>query len=736
MKRLLVGGALAVLSVTGCGDDSGGALDAAMDAPLDTMGDAAGDGGTGALEWTPCGDGRAECASLVVPIDHEAPDGDTLTLPLVRLPALSPSQRIGVLFYAPGGPGSSGVTDVSELPTRLFPGMGEVFRRFDVVGMDMRGTAGSDPAIHCVDPLTLARFSADLESAADDMAVSALLSSAIAGCASMTGDLSHFGTADSARDIDVLREALGEEQLSIVGESYGTWTTTAYATLFPSRVRAAVLASAMPATHDLFERRIDQARGAEAALSGFFDWCDANAACAFRPTMGTTREAFDALVSNIRVAPLESPSGTGTLDRPALELWVSQFFKTPNYLDMATALAAAASGNPNPLLTQLASIEARVFSYAESLLVITSLDTTHAPGATFADWRTARAAAVADLPSYGPLFGERDQQVLFALAFDVEPAERFAAEAIPDAPPFYMVANDLDPATPEEGSLTLRSTLDNDTILLETHIAGHLSLQLPCALSRTQAYLLDPAAVAAGPAMDSCPAIVSDETVIGTVSAAFSWSRDDNRNGESVLGDLVADVVRASATTQIGIVNGGGIRNGIPASSVLPADTALRRPDAGYAAGPPYDVVVEDARAMFPFGNRIVSFMITGEELWDLLEHGLSTYDGSTGQGEFFQVSGISITFDPSAAAGARVQTLALEGGETIPNDASASYSIAIPDYVWYGGNGYEAFVAGGAEAPTAGDTIDDAFIEYFQDESLTPATDIDPPSLGRIVAL
>ncbi len=197
------------------------------------------------LDWQPC-EGGFECAQLVVPFDYARPDGRRFTLPVIKRPAADPSRRIGELVINPGGPGASGVQYAlsarSEFPAALLA-------RFDIVGFDPRGVGGSQPALNCMTGPQLDKFFAT----DDEPSTAAQLASLIAqsklfaaDCqANSAGLLPYVGSQNAARDMDVLRAALGESKLTYLGKSYGTYLGAWYAQLFPRRVRALVLDGAV-----------------------------------------------------------------------------------------------------------------------------------------------------------------------------------------------------------------------------------------------------------------------------------------------------------------------------------------------------------------------------------------------------------------------------------------------------------------------------------------------------------
>ncbi|MGH3236619.1 MAG: alpha/beta fold hydrolase, partial [Streptosporangiaceae bacterium] len=197
------------------------------------------------LDWRPCDNGF-ECARLLVPFDYARPGGRQFSLPVIKLPAAEPSRRIGALVVNPGGPGGSGV-QYARGARGEFPSA--VLARFDIVGFDPRGVAASEPALTCMTGPQL-----DTYLATDDMPANAAQLAEIvaqsklyaARCAQNSAALlPYVGTQNAARDMDVLRAALGESRLSYLGKSYGTYLGAWYAQLFPHRVRALVLDGAV-----------------------------------------------------------------------------------------------------------------------------------------------------------------------------------------------------------------------------------------------------------------------------------------------------------------------------------------------------------------------------------------------------------------------------------------------------------------------------------------------------------
>jgi pimeloyl-ACP methyl ester carboxylesterase len=177
------------------------------------------------LRWADCGDGF-QCATAKVPLDYDHPTAQRISLSLIRLPAGDPAHKIGSLFLNPGGPGGSGVDFVRAAGSFLFSD--EVRSRFDLVGFDPRGIIGSTP-LRCFDTFdqslaATAPFPFPVTRAEEQTWIGFDRQLA-AACAQHGGAIqNHMATADVARDLDLLRRAVGDRKLTYVGYSYGsTW---------------------------------------------------------------------------------------------------------------------------------------------------------------------------------------------------------------------------------------------------------------------------------------------------------------------------------------------------------------------------------------------------------------------------------------------------------------------------------------------------------------------------------
>jgi 5'-nucleotidase len=211
---------------------------------------------------------------------------------------------------------------------------------------------------------------------------------------------------------------------------------------------------------------------------------------------------------------------------------------------------------------------------------------------------------------------------------------------------------------------------------------------------------------------------VSYDEVIGVATDAVVQGSQDARLREVATGDLVADALRTHYGTELAFVNGGGVGPSLP-GGYAPADTTLRRPQNGYTAGPPYDLVVGDAYTLAPFSNLVVTRTVTGAQLWAMLENGFSVLP--VAHGRFPQISGFRVVYDVELPAGARVVSVTLDGGAPIVADAT-TYTIALPDFLNNGGDFYSMLNDG---TGTLRDLMPAVVAEYIATAgTITPTTD------------
>lgn len=399
--------------------------------------------GAPALAWSSCGD--AECATLAVPLDHDDPDGPTVDLAVLRLPARG--DRIGSLLVNFGGPGSSAVATA--------PGFGwpdEVRDRFDVVAVDPRGVGGSTPLDCGVPASELYAVDHSVEDAADRQALLAVSKAFAADCERERAELlPHLGTRDVARDLDLVRAALGDEQVSYLGYSYGTALGQVYAELFPGRVRAMVLDGIVDPAVGGMDVALQQAAGFEVALARWAAACDARSTCPGADPVGAVDRALAAAESGVPAGDRTLGPGQATVGM-AMALYSEALWPT---LDVA--VGGVLDGDGAALLA-LADQYATLVDFS-AYFAVSCLDST---------WPSDvddHLTAAADAGIVSPRFGEAlVNDYLRCTVWPVAP-EPLGGVGAEGAPPVLLVSTTGDPATPHEGALAVAGRLAGAALL-------------------------------------------------------------------------------------------------------------------------------------------------------------------------------------------------------------------------------------------------------------------------------
>jgi pimeloyl-ACP methyl ester carboxylesterase len=450
------------------------------------------------VSWSDCG-GGFECGSVDVPRDYADPLGPVVRLALIRLEASDPTHRIGSLVVNPGGPGESGIDFVRQAATAIFSP--EIRARFDIVGFDPRGVGSSTP-VHCLD--TLDHFVPQDATAATPAGLADLLGGAKAfaqQCGQRNADLlPHLATADVARDLEQIRAAVGDEQLTYLGFSYGTLIGEDYASLFPAHVRALALDGVVDPSLGEAAVREDQAVAFEGSLDRFLADCAAHPSCAFY-SGGHPGAAFDALMRQIERHPMATPRLTNREPVGPTQAWdaVTQaLYARASWPVLAEALAQAQEGDGSLLLLMGDPLRGRNSDGSYSNL-IDAYD-----AVTCLDWPSPRDPAAysamasrftAAAPRVGRLLAFNDVECAY---WPVPPARVPAPVAAPGAPPIVLVGSTGDPATPYAWAQAVARQLSS-AVLVTRVGEGHTGyLVSACVRDAIDAYLLDRSVPAVG----------------------------------------------------------------------------------------------------------------------------------------------------------------------------------------------------------------------------------------------
>lgn len=436
---------------------------------------------TGPLTWLSAGGN--ESASVTVPLDYANPSAGTIRLAVVRHRLDDPSQRIGTLFLNPGGPGGSGVEMLSGADGLLPP---EIASRFDLVSWDPRGV-GFSRGVTCPDTATISKVQAldPTPTTPDGIAqYRTVFDQVVAECQSASGDLlPYLSEANTARDMDAIRAAMGESSISYWGWSYGTYLGYLYATMFPTRLRAAILDGPVDPTLDLQGRDDGQARGFQAALDHVLALCAAAKDCPFR-NGGNPAKAYAELMARLDRQPIAA--GSEQLGPGEATTGILAYLYGDDAQGLMQAMADTQRGDGSALMDMADRYYAQV--QLGSYLATSCLDVAHLPSPAAIETAYAKARVVA------PEFAG---QVVLTDAYGCldwpVPASPVKVGAPPQGlPPVLILASSHDPATPPFMAQPLADALGTGVVLTRDglgHTTGGAMLANPCLRDAAAAYL-------------------------------------------------------------------------------------------------------------------------------------------------------------------------------------------------------------------------------------------------------
>jgi pimeloyl-ACP methyl ester carboxylesterase len=449
-------------------------------------------GSSGKLDWGRCrataeapAPGRGwQCATLQVPLDWAKPDGETIGLALIRAKATG-DNRIGSLLFNFGGPGGSGVSMMPSYADTV----SSLRERYDLVSWDPRGV-GSSKGIRCrSDEEIQAAEAVDAspDTPAEEAAYFKDAASFGQGCEKAAVKLmAHVSTTDTARDMDRLRQVLGDAKMHYFGISYGTELGGVYAHLFPKRVGRLVLDAVVDPAADTVGHAENQTRGFQRALNGYLESTGQN------PEQGTRKIAD--MLEQMDADPLPASSGRELTQSLAVTGIVVSLYSKTAWPGLTSALKAAEDGDGSELLA-LANLynerdaSGRYGTTTHSQRVISCLDDKRRP--TAQETKRLLPAFEKISPVFGPFLGWDTA----GWCHDWPVAGQYESPEVsaPGAAPILVVGNTGDPATPYEGARRMADELGEGVgVMLTWKGEGHgaYGSGSDCVDSAVNAYLL------------------------------------------------------------------------------------------------------------------------------------------------------------------------------------------------------------------------------------------------------
>ncbi|NYD22210.1 alpha/beta hydrolase [Kineococcus aurantiacus] len=417
------------------------------------------------LQWVDCS-GGFECTRLTVPVDYADPAGATASLAVVRTrTAAEGEDRLGSLVLNPGGPGASGVEYARAARTVVSQ---DVRDHFDVVGLDPRGVGESDP-LRCLRDRQVDRFLATdptPDDPAEVQALSARTTELGRGCAASGELAAHVDTLSAAKDLDVLRAALGDDKLNYLGKSYGTYLGAWYAEQFPQRVGRFVLDGAIDPALSSEQLNAGQAAGFEVALRSYVRDCQSGRNCPLTGGVDDGVAQVRRFLEGLDAEPL--PTGTGRpLGQGLGYLAVANPLYAPQlWPQLSKALKAAFAGDGSVMLAQA---DAYTHRSADGRYADNSATVIYAVNCLDRDDDESEpqvAAAVEefarDAPTFGPYLAWGG---LACTNWPVAPVGQVRPVHAQGAGPIVVVGTTRDPATPYAWARSLAGELSSGRLL-------------------------------------------------------------------------------------------------------------------------------------------------------------------------------------------------------------------------------------------------------------------------------
>ncbi|MFJ5841410.1 alpha/beta hydrolase [Streptomyces shenzhenensis] len=469
------------------------------------------------VTWSACPGTAAkglQCGKVTVPLDYARPGTGTLDLALARRPATGPSRGSLVLNF--GGPGGAGVSALAASGRDYLA----LTDGYDVVTFDPRGVGRSSPVSCGEDTQGPSAMAGDTADRSDPKPLMVQLRKVAAECGRHSGPvLSHIGTVNVSRDLDVLRQALGDDKLNYLGFSYGTRIGAVYAAQFPGKVGRMALDGVDTLTEPLSEQGLAGAEGQQTALDDFLDWCVKDRGCPFGRDRRTAGDQVLKLVRSLDERPVPTGFGgrftgqdlVGAIGRglyskelwPALERALLSLIDDGDTRKVET-FAAGGSGPAHRSGGALADeANVPVDNLSAALMAVNCADDPDRPDDGQITKDIARLRAVYEKAS--PVFG-RYRLIELLMCYGRPRGTDFIRNRVKDVdtPKMLLVGTRGDPATPYRWTMETAHRLGPSAVVLDNKGEGHTGYpSSKCVHRKIDDFLLYGSLPADG---SSCPA--------------------------------------------------------------------------------------------------------------------------------------------------------------------------------------------------------------------------------------
>ncbi|WEO99215.1 alpha/beta hydrolase [Streptomyces sp. FXJ1.172] len=449
--------------------------------------------------WTACKGPEMpkdlQCAKVTVPLDYARPRAGTLDIALARYRATGKSQGSVVLNF--GGPGGQGVDELATGGRQFM----DLTNGYDVVTFDPRGVGRSSP-VSCGDGADEASDTTDDAAVLDHpQALLGQLKKAVGQCVRYSGPvLSHIGTVNASRDLDVIRQALGDGKLNYLGFSYGTRLGAVYAAQFPHKVGRFALDGVDTLTEPLSEQGVAGAEGQQTALDDFLDWCTADIACPFGQDRRAAGDQVVRLVHSLDANPVPTDLGGKFSGQDLVGALVQALYSKELWPSLERALASlvqdgdtrgvlnfASGGSALPVRSGDGTVDPQNIptdNLQAALMAVNCADDPDRPDAA----RLARDVKdlLATYEQASPVFG-RYRLTELLMCYGRPKGTDFIRDRVKnvDTAKMLLVGTRGDPATPYRWTVETAARLGPSAVVLDNKGDGHTGYTSSACVHRT-----------------------------------------------------------------------------------------------------------------------------------------------------------------------------------------------------------------------------------------------------------